>query len=295
MKLQEFVIMAAFSGNMQQILEYTAWRMDAPPMFGAFHIAAVLIAVIIAAAGAVRAKRLSAGGRFRLLETCGWVLVILEVYKQLFLYYVVNGSVYDWWYFPFQLCSVPMYLCIMLPLLYRSADGRGADDPGTCAASPVLTFLAAYTFTGAAAALIIPEDYLRSYVTLTLHGFVWHGILLLISLTVLLSRTADLSLRAFARATMLFLAMCAAAVCINIAVEPLMAASYEEGLIPHSYAAMFYLNPYHLSPQPLVGEIQKSAGIPLGLALYVISIIAVSSFLTLLFRRLSNASAESRR
>ena len=84
--------MAAFSGNMQQILEYTAWRMDAPPMFGAFHVAAVLIAVIIAAAGAVRAKRLSAGGRFRLLETCGWVLVILEVYKQLFLYYEAIGE-----------------------------------------------------------------------------------------------------------------------------------------------------------------------------------------------------------
>lgn len=281
--------MIILSGSLQHILEYTAWRMEVPPMFGAFHIAAVLVAVIIAAAGALCAKRLSVSGRIRFLAVCGWVLVIMEVYKQLFLYCVVNGGTYDWWYFPFQLCSVPVYLCILLPFLCRGADGVRSS-----AAGPVFTFLAVYTFTGAAAALIIPEDYLRSYVTLTLHGFIWHGILLMISLTILLSRMADLSRRGFARATVLFLVMCAAAVCINIAVEPLMAASYAEGLIPHSYAAMFYLNPYHLSPQPLVDIIQKSAGIPLGLALYVISIIAVSGLLCLLFRRLVSAPAASR-
>jgi hypothetical protein len=49
---------------------------------------------------------------------------------------------------------------------------------------------------------------------------------------------------------------------------------------------MFYLNPYHLSPQPFIGTIQKSAGIPLGLALYIIVIIAVSGLTGFVFRRL---------
>ena len=273
--------MIIYSGTIQNILESTAWRMDPPPVFGAFHIAAALIAVILAACGAVCAKHLSGPGRIRLLAVCGWVLAIMEVYKQLFLYHVVNGGVYDWWYFPFQLCSVPMYLCMLLPLLCR-----GTDDVKSSAAGPVLTFLAVYTFIGAAAALIIPEDYLRSYVTLTLHGFIWHGLLLFISLTVLLSGMADLSPRGFARATACFLLMCAAALCINILTEPVMNAAYAEGLIPHQYAAMFYLNPYHLSPQPLVDIIQKSAGIPLGLALYVAVIIAVSGLADYLFGRL---------
>jgi hypothetical protein len=269
----------------QRILEYTAWRMDAPAMFGAFHITAALAAVLFAAAGAVCAKRLSDSGRVKLLSACGWVLAAMEAYKQLFLYYAVNNGVYDWWYFPFQLCSVPMYLCILLPLLFRGRSGISSP-----AASTVLTFLAVFTFTGATAALIMPEDFLRSYVTLTLHGFIWHGILLFISFTVLLSDMEDLSPRGFARAALLFLMMCAIAVCINIHAEPVMAASYSEGLIRNPYAAMFYLNPYHLSPQPLVDTIQKSAGIPLGLALYVISIIAVSGLLCLLFRRLFSAS-----
>ena len=55
-----------------------------------------------------------------------------------------------------------------------------------------------------------------------------------------------------------------------------MAAAHSAGLLSDQYAAMFYLNPYHLSPQLLIGTIQKSAGIPAGLALYIAVIIAVS-------------------
>jgi hypothetical protein len=207
----------------------------------------------------------------------------MEVYKQLFLYYIVNNGAYDWWYFPFQLCSVPMYMCILLPLLHKAGVNSS------------LTFLATYTFVGAAAALAVPEDFMRSYVTQTLHGFIWHGILLFICLTVVFSGMADLSLRGFGRATALFIVLCLVAVVINVLTEPIMASAYSQGLVPNQYAAMFYLNPFHLSPQPIVGTVQKSAGIPLGLALYVISIIAVSGLLDLLFRRLFSAPDASRR
>ena len=59
--------MIILSGSLQHFPEYTAWRMEVPSMFGTFHIAAVLIAVIIAAAGAYYAKRLSVSGRIRFL------------------------------------------------------------------------------------------------------------------------------------------------------------------------------------------------------------------------------------
>lgn len=260
------------------VLESTAWKMETPQMYGAFHIIFSAVLIILAAAGAVRAGRLSVHGRIRLLTVCGWILIAMEVYKQLFLYHIVNGGVYDWWYFPFQLCSVPMYLCVLLPLLTRSGTtGK------ICSA--VLTFLASYSFLGAAATFAVPEDILRPYVVLTVHGFVWHGILMFISLTIFLSGMADLSLRGFIRSSAIFLVMCAAAVCINIAAEPAMAASHAAGLLPNSYAAMFYLNPYHISPQPVVDAVQKSAGIPLGLALYVIAIIAASGITDLVFRK----------
>ena len=53
-----------------------------------------------------------------LLFLCGLILALTEVYKQLFIYYIENNGRYDWWYFPFQLCSIPMYLGLLI-LLFR--------------------------------------------------------------------------------------------------------------------------------------------------------------------------------
>ena len=266
--------------------------MEAPGMFGTLHLVLLAAAIGLAVWGAVRAKRIDDAGRIRLLAACGWLLAVMEVYKQLFLYYVVNGGVYDWWYFPFQLCSVPMYLCILLPVLARSVHHITADGTdGKAKAYPAcLTFMVGFTLVSALAALIYPQDFLRSYVTLTLHGFIWHGSLLFISLTIALSAMADLSWCGIGRSVLLFLGLCVVAVGINVLAEPHMAAAYSAGLLRNQYAAMFYLNPYHLSPQPLVGAIQKSAGIPVGLALYAAVIIAVSAAVDLLFRKVFRIS-----
>ncbi|MBR0399710.1 MAG: YwaF family protein [Mogibacterium sp.] len=281
-------------------LQNTAWRIDAPVMFGAFHISAL---VIITAAAFLSARKLSSGTQntpisvpdasetgasdtdaadmytadgipvsdktvkirgIRVLASAGWLLAALEAYKQLFLYYIVNSWHYDWWFFPFQLCSVPMYLCILLPF----ARGR--------VRASFLTFMATFTFISAAAALIFPEDFMRSYVSLTVHGFVWHGILLFISLYILFSGMADLSRKGFVRASILFACLCVPAVLINAATEPLMNAAHAANEIPNSYAAMFYLSPYHISPQPVVGAVQQMTGIPAGLMLYALAIIAAA-------------------
>ena len=259
-----------------EILNMTAWRMPAPKLFGGFHIIASLAAVSVAVLLAFAVSKIAFAGRslckkrvVRVLAITGWILVILEIWKQLFLYYIVNNGAYDWWYFPFQLCSVPMYLCILLPLVskrYRQT---------------FMTFLGGYTFVSAVATLIFPEDILRSYTALTVHGFVWHGLLLFISLVVLLTGSADASVRGLLRAFGLFAILCGIAVLINVLSEPIMAVTAG---ISHSWAAMFYLNPYHISPQPIVSGIQKTAGIPAGLVLYVFVIAAVSSITCVLLQ-----------
>ena len=275
--------------GIRSFLGSTAWRMEAPKMFGALHLVLLAAAICFAVLGAVWAKRLDDAGRVKLLAACGWILAVMEIYKQLFLFYVVNNGVYDWWYFPFQLCSVPMYLCILLPVLARPVRGGvKAVDTGSRQKiySACLTFMVGFTFVSSLAALIYPQDFLRSYVTLTLHGFIWHGLLLFISLIIAISGMADLSGRGITGSVMLFLGLCVIAVVINALAEPYMAAAYSEGLLHNQYAAMFYLNPYHLSPQLLVGAIQKSAGIPIGLALYIAVIIAVSTATDLVFRKI---------
>lgn len=250
------------------ILNMTAWRMETPQLFGAFHIIASLLAAALAVIAAVFfARRITDEKRVRkILMSTGWILVALEVYKQLFLFFVVNDGAFDWWFFPFQLCSVPMYLCILLPLLYEGNR------------SVFMTFMGSYTFVSAVAALVYPADILRSYTVLTIHGFMWHGLLLFISLLIIFTGSMDTSIDGLRSTASLFSALCVIALVINAMAEPAMPAiRAAHPAVTHNWAAMFYLNPYHISPQPLVGTVQEAAGIPAGLILYAAVVVIVSS------------------
>ena len=250
------------------ILNMTAWRMDTPQLFGSFHITASLMAAALAVIAAVSFSRRSAAEKNnrRILAATGWILIILEVYKQCFLYFIVNDGAFDFWFFPFQLCSVPMYLCVLLPAVKPKARVI------------LMTFMGGYTFVSAVAALIYPEDILRPYIALTVHGFIWHGLLLFISLLILLTGCMDPGAKGLARAAALFAALCVIAVIINAAAETVMPGiRAAHPAVAHDWAAMFYLNPFHISPQPVISDIQKTAGIPAGLLVYMLAIAAVSS------------------
>ena len=253
----------------------TAWRMETPQLFGSFHItASVLTAAAAVLAAVFFARRLKNEKPVcRILTAAGWLLIILEVYKQFFLYYVVNGGAFDFWFFPFQLCSVPMYLCIILPAVKEKVRAT------------MMTFMGGYTFVSAAATLVFPEDILRPYIALTAHGFIWHGLILFISLLIFFTGCADVSLKGMRSAAALFAVLCVIAIGINIALESVMPAIRSaHPAVMHNWATMFYLNPFHISPQPVISSIQKTAGIPAGLVLYMLAIAAVSSAVIKLFR-----------
>ena len=223
-----------------------------------------------------------------------------EIYKQLFLYFIVNGQTYDWWFFPFQLCSVPMYMCILLPLFYRSSGSikpsgqvcTGSSEAGSGGFGQVMvTFMCGFTFVSAVAALIWPEDMLRPYVTLTWHGLIWHGVLLFISVMIGLSGMADLTWKGFLKSALLFLILCAVAIMINVLAEPIAASHpiYPEsagtaGII--SYPDMFYLSPYRASVQPVIREIDAIFGRAAAMLTYIIMIITAAGFIDLGFSRI---------
>ena len=111
--------------------------------------------------------------------------------------------------------------------------------------------------------------------------------LLFISLLIFLTGCTDADIRGLRSAAVLFVILCVIAININIVAEPVMPAirAAHPG-VAHEWAAMFYLNPFHISPQPVISTVQRAAGIPAGLALYIITIIAVSSMLIVFFSRM---------
>ena len=63
----------------------------------------------------------------RFFFVTGMILLGSEAGKQLFLTFSVGKGHYLWWYFPFQLCSIPMYLLPLLPFLKGEKQVAYAD------------------------------------------------------------------------------------------------------------------------------------------------------------------------
>lgn len=174
----------------------------------------------------------------RILFGCGVFLAACELYKQLFLYMIINHGAYDWWFFPFQLCSIPMYLCLILPLVPAGRLKRA-----------LYTFMQDYGVIGGIAALAVPEGFSHIHWSLTLHGYAWHIVLILIGLFIMLTGSAEKSRRGFLDTFPLFIGCCLIATAVNL-------------LAPgRGRADMFYITPYYPTTQPVFHEIALRLGI----------------------------------
>ena len=242
------------------LLRLTAWPMTPPVLYGPFHLLAAFggSAVAIWAAWLFSSKdhpntntRIHQQKFDRIMRISGVILLIGELYKQLMNFYVVNGHVYDWWIFPFQLCSLPMYLCPLLIMIHNEKRHR-----------ILCTFLLDFNMMGAVATFIDPSGIFHPYWMLTLHGILWHLMLIFVGFVIIFSHEADLTTRGFLRTLPLFAFFCLAAEVLN-------------GILHRFSAAnLFYISPWEMSTQLLFGDIDRILGRPIGILLYILAMAA---------------------
>ena len=95
---------------MEDFLHATAWTMTEPQPYGLFHIVILLGGIPLSVMLAWKLRKVNERCYHRILFVIAVILLLSELYKQLFHFYVMDNKAYDWWIFPFQLCSLPMYL-----------------------------------------------------------------------------------------------------------------------------------------------------------------------------------------
>ena len=232
-----------------------AYTWEAPKLFGWFHCI-MSTAMILAAIVLYRRDRsLSAVQKKKRLFTAGVVLTVSEVWKQLFIWFNVSGEVYNWWYFPFQLCSMPMYLCLILPLCRRGME------------TAVLRFLGSCGIFAALCALAFPVDMLRVWPLLTMHGFLWHGVMIYTGL-ISLSLSPVRKWQDHTHPILLLLVLACAAEVIN----SIGTAAAGSGPIPD----MFYISPYIVTQQPVFHDIAVRFGNTVEIMVYMTAVAVLS-------------------
>ena len=192
-------------GWLEALIRATAWEMEKPKAYGAFHLIFTFVGIAVCIVLAYLLRNLKERGHKAVLIGIGVFLMITEVYKQLFYYYQVGEGSYQWWIFPFQLCSVPMYLCVIAPLLKKGRVQSG-----------MYNFMTTFNLLGGLMAFIEPSGIVHEYWTLTLHAFIWHMLLIFIGFYLIASGRFAKTKQDYWQAVGTFLALCVVAFCINL-------------------------------------------------------------------------------
>lgn len=187
------------------------------------------------------------------LWICGIILALSEIYKQLFLYQIVNQNHYDWWYFPFQLCSTPMYLCLAFPLAPSGKFRKAAA-----------AYLESFGFLGGIMALAEPSGLMHPYWVLTIHGFLWHILLVFIALFCAGLDWGGQYAQDYTEALPMFFVFCLIATFINI--------------LTRGKSDMFYISPYYPITQAVFHQISLVCGTLPGIIIYLLSVCVGAFF-----------------
>ncbi len=197
--------MHEFSEWLASVMQATAFPMTTPESYGPFHLTFAIVGFGLSLLAAWKLRNISAK-KARLLIFCmGAFLLCTEVYKQLFHYYCMGERGYKWWIFPFQLCSVPMYLCLIAPFLKPGRVSRA-----------MYNFMMIYNLLGGFMAFIEPSGINHAWWGLTLHAYIWHMMLVFIGLFLNFGGYGGRKMKDFWQASVTFVVLCAIAFCINV-------------------------------------------------------------------------------
>ena len=190
---------------LEKLIEATAWPMERPASYGPFHLIFTFVGLALCILAAYLLRKTDERGNRIVLWSVGGFLAITELYKQLFYYFYIGDHSYQWWIFPFQLCSVPMYLCLIAPFLKKGK-----------VQSAMYHFMTTFNLLGGAIAFAEPSGLTHEYWTLTLHAFVWHMLLVFIGFYLIASGRGAKTMKDYGSSVVVFLCLAVVAFVINL-------------------------------------------------------------------------------
>ena len=241
---------------MYEFLKWTAWEMERPTSYGLFHILATIILLAITILGVYLLRKTNDKQNKIVLGVTGGVLLLFEVYKILFHVYLdPYGWGGFWGVFPFQLCSLPMYLCIVCALI-RSDKVN----------SWLYECMFAINIVGGIMGFIEPSGINHDYWTLTLHAYIWHMSLVFIALYLYKTKRACMNAKNYYKAVAVYLSSCAVAQMFNIIFK-------SKGI------NCYYISPYVQSPLAVFKDIWANFGWFANMLLLPIAILLASALI----------------
>ena len=251
----------------QSVLAFLDSSMETPASFGLFHLFWLAL-TFLALIPLCRFPKIQSHDHVRrVVLVTAIVVILLEVYKQInYSFSYENGVVYDyqWYAFPFQFCSTPMYIGLLAGLIRK---GKLHDS--------LAAYLATYAMFAGLAVMIYPNDVFVSTIGINIQTMICHGSMITIGIYLFASDHVKLQHRTILKAMPVFAVTVGMAAIMN-------EVAYQVGLLETETFNMFYISP-HCDPHLLIySDVQKVVPFPFSLIIYILGFTAAAYLILLI-------------
>lgn len=230
-----------------KIFSLIDWTMKTPTNYGWFHIMSLIIMIIVV----VMIIKSLKGNPDRVVKKTllgfSVISLTLELMKQGLFTHV--ASAYQWYAFPFQFCSTPMYISLLC-LFVKNQKIKEA----------LYSFLAFYGLFGGLAVMFYPNDVYIDLVMIDIQTMLHHGGMVVVGFTLIFANKVDFKLRSLLKATYVFLGLVASALIFDLIAHKAGFGSFN----------MFFISPYVSNPFPILSTIHETQPYLVFLIIYII-------------------------
>ena len=249
-----------FFGLMLKILDT---QMDVPRLYGGYHIFCLLLTGALTVFAVRKGRRHDEKTVRRVVFWTAVAVALLEVYKQINFTFGdgSGGAEYQWYAFPWQFCSTPMYMGLLTGIFRQ-----GKVHQALCA------YLATYCVFAGAAVMFYPVTVFIGTVGINIQTMVCHGSMVVIGGYLLGSGYVKMETRTLLRAMPVF------GICVLLA-GILNQVAHNQGITDFN---MFFISPYVECELPVYALVHDVLPFPLNWMAYILGFtLAAGAVLTL--------------
>ncbi|MGD9886345.1 MAG: hypothetical protein AB7T03_00100 [Bacilli bacterium] len=251
----------------EKLIDFLSYQLpSAPQPYEAFHLFFLFLTIFICIIIALKLSHSSDKQDKKLLLFFSVLLLSFEVYKQFV--FTIEGNVWDyqWYAFPFQFCSVPMYVAFITVFL----------KPGKVK-NAFYNFLGTFCLFAGLAAMFYPNDVFIPTLGISIQTMVHHGSMVIIGFYCLISGRTNLHSKSIIGSAIIFTGLFFMALGMNLLFKN----------IGETFN-MFFISPYFSCHLPVLSQIQSQFGYYAFLVTYLVGFIGIAYVILLVAMGIRN-------
>ena len=242
---------------MKLFLKLTHFEMIKPTPYGSFHLSFLILSIVALFVFCRFFKSKNERRSNQILFFVGLFLLVLEIYKQIYFTLVIGNGYYIWAVFPLQPCSIPMYLCLLVPFIKGQNIKKGFYN-----------YIYIYGTLGGVVVLLFPNNVFTTHLTMNLHTVVWHFALVFLGVFLYKIDLIDIN-NGYKIPAILYLCFALTAFFINIFVNKFL----------NQFISLFFIGP-NIENIFLITDLHRLFGWQIAsvLTIFLVSIIGYAFF-----------------